>query len=99
MYVLCNDKEIIRQNAAKGSVRKRFHVFVASFKRRNDVTRSNAMTDVIFSVVIGVSRSCFQKCDFVVSYNKIFSIGYIGELCSNQEQYFAMQMNMPYYSF
>ena len=38
-----------------GLYRKRSHAFLTSFKRQNDVTPSNAMTDVIFAVATDVS--------------------------------------------
>ena len=54
-----------------------------SFKNQNDVTPSNAMADIILQWQLMSARLHFQNCDFVVSYNTFFSIGYIGEMCLN----------------
>ena len=51
---------------------KRLHVFVTSFKHQNDVTPSNATTDVIFQWQMTSAGARFQDLDFVVSCNTIF---------------------------
>ena len=51
------------------------HVFVSSFKRQNDVTPSNAMTDAILQWDLTTASARIPdalKTDFVVSYNMIF---------------------------
>ena len=61
------------------------HVFVTSFKRRNNVTPSNAMNDVIFPLTNDVSyltlSQRFQSCESLFDISHIFNIGSIGEVC------------------
>ena len=45
------------------------HVFVMSFKHQNNVTRSNAMTDIILQWQLtsaSMLSSCFKNCDFLL---------------------------------
>ena len=55
----------------------RYIIFETSFKRQKDVTPSNAMTGTILHWTLTSASAQFQNCDFVVSCNTIFSIGYI----------------------
>ena len=64
------------------------HVFVTSFKRQNNVTTSNAMTYVILQGQLTSASACFPHAFKVVTLllhiTQFFSIGYIGEVCSNK---------------
>ena len=64
--------------------RKRLHVFVTSFKHKNDVTPSNALNDVIFPVTNDVSYHTlslrFQCCELLFDHH-YFNIGSTGEAC------------------
>ena len=64
---------------------KCLHVFVTSFKCRKDVTLSNPITTVIFQWQLTSAGAHFQNCDFVVSYNMIFNIGYLGQCLRIQD--------------
>ena len=60
------------------------HVFVTSFKRQNNVTPSNAMTDVILQWKFTSASMRFPPAFKNVTLFDItcfFSIGYIGEVC------------------
>ena len=70
-----------------GLFRKRLHVFVTSFKRQNDATPSDAITDVTFdnfSVVNDVKAvHAFRTVTMLFHITRFFNIGCIGEVCSN----------------
>ena len=60
---------------------------MTSFKRPNDVTPSNAITDITFdhfSVVndVKVARA-FRTVNLLFHITRFLNIGYIGEVCSN----------------
>ena len=63
--------------------------FVTSSKRQNDVTPSDAITDVTFdnfSVVIDVKAACaFKTVSLLFHITRFFNIGCIGEVCSNMK--------------
>ena len=64
--------------------RKRLHVFVTSFKQKNDVKPSYALSDVIFPVTNDVSYHTFslrfQSCELLFDHH-YFNIGSTGEAC------------------
>ena len=51
-----------------------------SFKHQYNATLSKAMTNVILQWLLTSASVRFQNCDFDVSYNTIFSIGYKGKV-------------------
>ena len=54
------------------------HVIVTSFKRKNDVTPSNAMNDVIFSVTSAITHFCSELLSDI---SQFVTVGSIGEVC------------------
>ena len=67
--------------------RKRLHVFVTSFKRQNDVTPSNAITDATFDhfSVVNDDKAAraFRTVTLLFHITQFFNIGCIGEVCLN----------------
>ena len=68
--------------------RIRLHAFVTSFKRKNDVTQSNAMNDVSFKLYTNdVSYQSFslrfQSCELLADISHLYNIGSTGEVCKN----------------
>ena len=59
--------------------RIRLHVNVTSFKRKNDVTLSNAMNDVILFPV--TSAITHFSCELLSDISQFVTIGSIGEVC------------------
>ena len=70
-----------------GLFRQGLHVFVTPFKRQNDVTPSNAISDVMFDhfSVVNDAKAvrAFRTVTLLFHKTRFFSIGYIGEVRSN----------------
>ena len=69
-YLLCTEEfpPILRPR------RIHLHVFITSFKRKNDVTSSNAMNDVIFQLQMTSAITHFPCAFNVVNYCLIYHI-------------------------
>ena len=57
------------------------HVIVMSFKRKNDVKPSNAMTDIILQLQMTSASAHFQNCELLFDISRFLSINSIGEVC------------------
>ena len=52
-----------------------------SFKRKNDVKPSNAMTDIILQLQMTSASAHFQNCELLFDISRFLSINSIGEVC------------------